>query len=171
MKNLKKLNAKGFAHWIVPVLAIVVIGGIGSYVYLRQSHADSLRYIQVINTGSGAAPTITVYPNDGYKKTGNNVNTLKIYGSYGGQICGYPNSTYIGSAIYNENGAPQLGAKSTTKYIASGSKVCGGSFGGGTWNLCYHLVKVKFNYYFNTGDGYYGYVKKCTLNNTTVDAY
>jgi hypothetical protein len=41
MKHFNKLNAKGFAHWVIPALAIVVIGGIGSYL-LTQSHADDL---------------------------------------------------------------------------------------------------------------------------------
>lgn len=41
MKNLKKLNAKGFAHWIIPALVVVVIGGIGAYL-VTQSHAQTL---------------------------------------------------------------------------------------------------------------------------------
>lgn len=36
-----KLNQKGFAHWIVPILVIVAIGGIGT-VLLMKSHADAL---------------------------------------------------------------------------------------------------------------------------------
>jgi lysophospholipase L1-like esterase len=38
---MKKLNTKGFAHWLIPALALVVIGGIGSYM-LNASHADPL---------------------------------------------------------------------------------------------------------------------------------
>src|SRR6478752_3033314 len=40
MKHPKKLNAKGFAHWIIPALVVLVVGSIGSFVYLRSSHAD-----------------------------------------------------------------------------------------------------------------------------------
>ncbi|MGH7241154.1 MAG: hypothetical protein ACREGB_02555 [Candidatus Saccharimonadales bacterium] len=38
--HLKKLNAKGFAHWILPAVVLVIIGGIGSYL-LTASHADA----------------------------------------------------------------------------------------------------------------------------------
>lgn len=34
-----KLNAKGFAHWVIPAFVVVVIGGAGSYVYLHKSSA------------------------------------------------------------------------------------------------------------------------------------
>lgn len=34
-----KLNTRGFAHWIIPVFVVLVIGGIGSYVYLHKSSA------------------------------------------------------------------------------------------------------------------------------------
>lgn len=37
---MKKLNMRGFAHWIIAAAVVVVIGGIGTYV-LTQSHADS----------------------------------------------------------------------------------------------------------------------------------
>ncbi|HWT55716.1 MAG TPA: hypothetical protein VN031_01640 [Candidatus Microsaccharimonas sp.] len=42
MKHLRKLNTKGFGHveLLVVVITIAVIGGIGSYVMLRKSHAD-----------------------------------------------------------------------------------------------------------------------------------
>lgn len=38
---MKKLNPKGFAHWILPLLVVVVIGGIGSYLYLHKSTAST----------------------------------------------------------------------------------------------------------------------------------
>ena len=38
---MKKLNQKGFTHWIVPALIILVIAAIGTYV-LTGSHADSI---------------------------------------------------------------------------------------------------------------------------------
>lgn len=37
---MKKLNQKGFAHWIIPALVVVAIGGIGT-VFLTQSHAET----------------------------------------------------------------------------------------------------------------------------------
>ncbi len=41
MKTLfKKLNQRGFAHWAVPALVIVIIGAVGTYV-LSASHADN----------------------------------------------------------------------------------------------------------------------------------
>lgn len=36
---MRKLNAKGFAHWIVPAVVVAIVGGIGAYM-LTQSHAD-----------------------------------------------------------------------------------------------------------------------------------
>jgi hypothetical protein len=41
MKHFQKLNSKGFSHLLVPLVAIVVIGGIGTYL-LTASHADTL---------------------------------------------------------------------------------------------------------------------------------
>lgn len=38
--KLAKLNVKGFAHWIIPALVVVVIGGIGAYLVVG-SHADA----------------------------------------------------------------------------------------------------------------------------------
>jgi hypothetical protein len=40
LKHFHNLNTKGFAHWVIPAFAIVVIGGIGTYM-LTASHADS----------------------------------------------------------------------------------------------------------------------------------
>lgn len=42
MKYLRKLNVKGFGHieLLVIIATIAVIGGVGSYVMLRKSHAD-----------------------------------------------------------------------------------------------------------------------------------
>jgi hypothetical protein len=58
---MKKLNTKGFAHWILPVLVVLVIGAIGGYLYLRSSSASttSLTHAQckllgrTFNTTSG----------------------------------------------------------------------------------------------------------------------
>jgi hypothetical protein len=40
-KPINKLNQRGFAHWVLPLLVIVVIAAIGTYV-LTGSHADEL---------------------------------------------------------------------------------------------------------------------------------
>lgn len=49
MKHFKKLNAKGFAHWVIPALAIVIIGGIGG-VMLTLSHADTVTSVTIYPT-------------------------------------------------------------------------------------------------------------------------
>ncbi|MGH7241333.1 MAG: CHAP domain-containing protein [Candidatus Saccharimonadales bacterium] len=36
---MKKLNSRGFAHWIVPAIVVLIIGAIGGYIYLRSSSA------------------------------------------------------------------------------------------------------------------------------------
>lgn len=36
---MKKLNSRGFAHWIVPMIVVLIIGAIGGYLYLRSSSA------------------------------------------------------------------------------------------------------------------------------------
>lgn len=67
---MKKLNAKGFSHWILPLAAVVVIAGIGAYV-LTKSKAASM---PVLGTSGNA----TVRYCRGYQKTvliyKNNVN-------------------------------------------------------------------------------------------------
>jgi hypothetical protein len=40
MKHFKKLNTKGFAHWVAPLFVVVAIGGIGTYLVVG-SHADT----------------------------------------------------------------------------------------------------------------------------------
>lgn len=40
---MKKLNAKGFSHWILPLAAVVVIAGVGTYV-ITKSKAASINY-------------------------------------------------------------------------------------------------------------------------------
>lgn len=47
MKNqlkLRKLNNKGMAHWIAPLVVFLLVGAIGGYIYLRQSHAAITPY-------------------------------------------------------------------------------------------------------------------------------
>jgi hypothetical protein len=50
MKHPKKLHTKNFATRIVPLVAIVLIGGIGSYTYLRSSSA-SVNYASLCGSG------------------------------------------------------------------------------------------------------------------------
>lgn len=45
--NLRKTKQSGHSHLIVPVVAMVVVAGIGSYV-LTQSHADSLPCVRKV---------------------------------------------------------------------------------------------------------------------------
>lgn len=36
---MKKLNSRGFSHWILPIVVILIIGAVGGYIYLRNSSA------------------------------------------------------------------------------------------------------------------------------------
>jgi hypothetical protein len=65
LPKLKKLNSLGYSHIIVPLVAIVIIGGIGSYL-LGVDHADSLtwqNYISVSPTKVNAVLS-RANPND-----------------------------------------------------------------------------------------------------------
>lgn len=52
---MKKLNANGFAHQmlVLALIVIAVIGGIGSYIYLRSSSAATITQSQCVNTYKG----------------------------------------------------------------------------------------------------------------------
>ena len=57
--KIKKLNQKGFAHWIMPAIVIVIIAAIGTYV-LTASHADTPKQWsgwQLVTTPHGPIPT------------------------------------------------------------------------------------------------------------------
>ncbi|HWT55759.1 MAG TPA: hypothetical protein VN031_01860 [Candidatus Microsaccharimonas sp.] len=174
MKHFKKLNAKGFAHWVIPALAIVVIGGIGSYVYLRQSHADPIAHAIVTNTGSGARAPITV-PLGSYKFTGSDVNVIQAVSvppniKYYAWFHGHVDASYSGASIYRESGYYQYTQSNldpTKKFVVTptnNSHITTGfplTASNTTVNLCNKYVEVKVSGH----TGYYG-VKYCTLNNT-----
>lgn len=83
MKFLQKLNTKGFAHWIIPALVIVAIGGIGAYLVVG-SHAATtaadykVRFIAVIPKGDA----VPAWATDGTVKD----NALSIQKWYTGQV-------------------------------------------------------------------------------------
>lgn len=60
MKHFKKLNASGFAHWVIPAVVLVLIGGIGSYL-LTQSHADAGVSIVTVSNQQGCKFTGRVW--------------------------------------------------------------------------------------------------------------
>jgi hypothetical protein len=49
---MKKLNLKGFAHWIIPALVVVVIGAIGTYLVVG-SHAATVSPATTCKNGGG----------------------------------------------------------------------------------------------------------------------
>lgn len=66
---MKRLDIKGFAHWIIPALIVVAIGGIGVYEVVG-SHADSID-----TADRTAAKSITINPGEwgawpSYSKSG-----------------------------------------------------------------------------------------------------
>lgn len=60
MKHLHKLNTKGFAHWVVPALVLVIVGGIGAYVLFRSSHAATITQSQC-TAGGGVWKDLSAY--------------------------------------------------------------------------------------------------------------
>lgn len=103
MKHFKKLNAKGIAHWVVPALVVVVIGGIGSYL-LEGSHADSVSPgVTITNTGKGAQANVTIGVGKHDVKVGDKPNHAIIHAlgsSITVSMCGTPSKTYLGKDIY-----------------------------------------------------------------------
>jgi hypothetical protein len=193
---MKKLNAKGFAHWVIPALVIVVVGGIGSYL-LTQSHADSIQpYIVATNSGSGAQAPITVSAAKGFGKTGTDVNTLKAVGgktSWAWLFCGQPNASYSGNNLYKvyfksvtsqygeiykteASGLPASksyatkpeGTSSNCTFFARSNTPSKFFTGTKVFDLCnsFSMVYLK-NEPARNGPYFWG-VKNCSLNDTTV---
>lgn len=169
MKHLKRLNTKGFAHWIMPVVAIVIIGGIGSYL-LTKSHAASLPYVVVSNTGSGARANINVLLGQ-TKSTGTDVNKITSHGNVNVTFCGYPNSTYTGYNIYKYSSTTgryyQMGGAKTYRVSSTSTKTCSTvQLSTTSVGLCgtSRVTKVKFTSIASTNT----YVASCTLNSTST---
>jgi len=49
---MKKQEQQGFAHWVVPIIAVVIIGGIGAYIF-GTSHAATCRSYTFAQGSSG----------------------------------------------------------------------------------------------------------------------
>lgn len=82
--KLKKLNNRGFAHHLlIPVVAIVMIAGIGTYI-ITKSHANT------IDPGSGTWQTVKSSGNIGtvvYKGTGQNFLSYTLYKGHAYRAC------------------------------------------------------------------------------------
>jgi hypothetical protein len=174
---MKKLNAKGFAHWVIPALAIAIIGSIGGYM-IKQSHAATVSP----SPGKGFAviyryttPTLTtqITVGEGIKHFGNNIDKLFVDSAdYQLKFCGYPNGTYKLSSTY---------ALVSGKYVSIHDKAAlfrtptvetdtsrvscknyiNNQYQGTSYQLCDNYQKITLTKPTGTT-----YVKACTLNNT-----
>lgn len=186
-----KLNQKGFAHWIVPILVIVAIGAIGTYL-LSASHADSAQAsVVVTNVGSGAQAPVTVYLKNttdstgNSKSTGSDVNYLDISNptKYAVEvsILGRPNAAYYGRDLFLYNRDTDTFAAATSKNLVldkaytviqpqakSGFTRTVGAGNAANPNLCDKLGNQGF--YIQGADGWYK-VKVCSYNNTTTNIH
>jgi hypothetical protein len=92
-----KLNAKGFAHveLVMIVATITVIGGIGSYVMLKRSHADPLSSAAICGSGYSYVADNNIYAtiNGSEKVLGKAQIFRKQISSTQVQFCGLTNSS------------------------------------------------------------------------------
>lgn len=184
-----KLNQKGFAHWIIPTLAVLAIGVMGAY-ELTASHADAaVASVVVTNVGSGAQPPVTVYLKDttdsagNSKSTGSDVNYLDISNptkyTVEVSILGRPNAAYYGRDLYVydrtvDNYVPATKLAQSKAYTViqpaakSGFTRTVGAGKAANPNLCDKLGNQGF--YIQGADGFYK-VKVCSYNNTTTNIH
>jgi hypothetical protein len=184
-----KLNQKGFAHWIVPILVIVAVGAIGTYL-LTASHADSAQAsVVVTNVGSGAQAPITIYLKDttdsvgNSKSTGDDVNYLDISNptkyKVEVSILGRPNAAYYGRDLYVYSRAADTYAPATNLVqdkaytviqpaAKTGFTRTVNALSAANPNLCDKLGNQGFD--IQGADGFYK-VKVCSYNNTTTNIH
>jgi hypothetical protein len=74
MKLATKLNAKGFSHHILlPLAAIVIVGGVGAYIFITAQAATSYSICSkryggcIINHGAGKQVTVSKTTNNTYR--------------------------------------------------------------------------------------------------------
>ncbi len=181
-----KLNQKGFAHWIAPVLVVVAIGGLGT-LFLTLSHADTQpASVLVTNVGSGAHDPITIYLKDTTDSVGNSkstysdVNNLSIVNptkfAVEVSIVGRPNAAYYGRDLYLYSQAADAYAPATNLVADKAYTVIQPLAKGGYKrtvragmfaypNMCDMLGSLGFNI---QGAGGWYKVKVCSLNDTTT---
>lgn len=164
MKHLKKLNAKGFAHWVIPALALVIIGGIGAVVMLRSSHAATITatqcknnggvWLDLTNNGINHGPcwsTPGAYlVNYGAGKVGDGIDHVPLTGNNpetgtaNSQVFNYPNYIIVVSGNWAACG-PNACTSSSDPYTHKRSTPYWNPYGGGesyvyggAYNLCSH---------------------------------
>lgn len=105
--SFKKLKMAGFAHWILPVAAIVVVGGIGAYVLTSSKAASSLvlstssvnillcRFPATTNAGS------TNIGVDAYNKSGTVIKQIRVVHQSIGHNISYISPHKFGRARFN----------------------------------------------------------------------
>jgi hypothetical protein len=124
---MKKLNAKGFAHWIIPALAVVVIGGIGTYM-ITASHA-------LTPVPAGGTPTWHIV-----KSTGTISKVVAPYTTYTPFSYDVKNGTYYRlcmTARAYTTGTTSIGDLSDAVSLAvSGVNEVTATFGGTTKKVC-----------------------------------
>lgn len=193
---MKKLDSKGFAHQvlILALVVVAVIGGIGSYIYLKSSSAATIPQAKVTiqNFGAGAQADVVVTVLKGAAgktvSSGTDVNTIIANKHADYRFSGAPNSSYKGSSFQSlstDKPASSSTGKSVTlskdKYYAvfavgGSTGFSHGAYGyASTTNLCDMWVDVYIKDYYgrisySNGGGYYytgkARVQACTLNNT-----
>lgn len=172
MKQFKKLNTKGFAHWIMPLIAVIAIGAIGSYVYLRSSHAATITktacvksggvWLDLQSQGVSHGPcwsTKGAYlVNYGAGKVGDGVDQLSSGQS---EKMNYPNYIIVVSGNWQVCGKTSCSNRSdpfthtqSAPYVISGGRE--GHLKGSAYNLCAN------DYYWYSASGARSYSKLCT---------
>jgi hypothetical protein len=95
--TIKKLNTKGFAHWILPVLVVGVIAAIGTYV-ITSSHAEKCVTTSVPCTNIRAVSSEWVGKPDLMTSTQTGPYSTALAWSYlnnSGKVAGYNIYSYI----------------------------------------------------------------------------
>jgi hypothetical protein len=167
MKNFKKikLNSKGFGHveLLVVLVGILTIGAIGSYVYLRSSHAATITQTQCknqggvwldltskgINHGPCWSTPGAYLVNYGTGKVGDGIDQVPLTGNNPetgndkSQKFDYPNYIIVVSGKWTLCGDNSCSSTSTpfthTKSSAYRTSTGGSAYVyGGAYNLCSH---------------------------------
>lgn len=115
MKNtLKKLQVgqKGFsAHFLIPLIVIVLVAGIGVWLLLK-SHAEEIASYQVATTCSGPV-----------NETPGNVSKLMSDASRGGELCLAPGTYRLSVQLALAHGTRLIGSSPTNRPVIDASNV------------------------------------------------
>jgi hypothetical protein len=138
--TLKKLNPRGFAHWIAP-LAVVVVFAVVGVGYLVASHADNYNCLRsnYIEVCSNASPTL----HGVYASSDSDANGSSGSPNESGSIAEYQcasNGTNCSVIAANSSGSTS-GIDTSTKVYSLGHlyKACGSlkdAWGHAVTNLC-----------------------------------